>query len=382
MGAMSLLICGASARAAASSARQAGMTPYAVDLFADQDLRAIAGQIEIVAINEFPAGLPVACRKFPPMPWMYVGGLENYPEIVEQISAERHLLGNDAAILRLVRDLSLIEPIAQAAKINVPETRLHIPSGDGPQWWLIKSRKSAGGIQVREINDVKHLRLAPGEYLQRRIRGQACSAAFVADPKNTLLLGFTQQLVGFEFGAPKPFQYAGSIGPMRLPADVVAQFCELGQRLASEFQLRGLFGIDFILDESGAGWLLEINPRFTAGMEVLERSGVIASAVELHYLACVDRLPVESTSNSADRGISGKLVLYSPVAEALPRGWQQRVECGSKVDWADVPIAAGPFQAGEPVVTILCEASTAEEVQQSLLAVRQAWLQVWQSVGS
>src|SRR5687767_10917006 len=96
-----LLILGASARAAASSAARAGFAPRAADLFADADLAALC---RVTRIDDYPGEFPAAARKFPPSPWMYTGGLENYPELVDQIAAERPLLGNSGSVLREVRD--------------------------------------------------------------------------------------------------------------------------------------------------------------------------------------------------------------------------------------------------------------------------------------
>ena len=44
---------------------------------------------------------------------------------------------------------------------------------------------------------------------------------------------------------------------------------QLGLDLARGCGLRGLFGVDFVLSE-GVPWPVEINPRYTASVEVLE----------------------------------------------------------------------------------------------------------------
>ena len=84
----SLLILGASARAAAASAVRAGLAPRAIDLFADADLRAICSAAQV---DDYPEGLFAAAIEAPAAPWMYTGGLENYPRLVDDLAARRPL---------------------------------------------------------------------------------------------------------------------------------------------------------------------------------------------------------------------------------------------------------------------------------------------------
>src|SRR5438045_3963952 len=81
---------GARGRGAAASAIRAGFTPHVIDLFADADTRKLAPTIRC-EFSDYPQGLVEQARHVPPMPWMYTGGLENHPDIVEAIS-QRHSL--------------------------------------------------------------------------------------------------------------------------------------------------------------------------------------------------------------------------------------------------------------------------------------------------
>src|SRR5262245_19294559 len=85
-----LLIIGASTRAAAVSAVPAGLQPTCVDLFADSDLAGLCPVVRLPA-KDFPAGFQRAAQLAPPGPFIYVGGLENHPEIVASISRSRAL---------------------------------------------------------------------------------------------------------------------------------------------------------------------------------------------------------------------------------------------------------------------------------------------------
>jgi hypothetical protein len=82
----SVLILGASTRAAAQSAIRAGLHPICADLFADLDLRGCA---QVLEVADYPRGLVAAAASAPACPWMYTGGLENQPGIVARISKSR-----------------------------------------------------------------------------------------------------------------------------------------------------------------------------------------------------------------------------------------------------------------------------------------------------
>src|SRR5215471_13660301 len=99
-----LIIVGASTRAAAFSALRAGLKPWCIDLFADADLRAKCPVMQIPR-QQYPHGLAEMIRQHaPPGPWMYTGGLENYPQVLHEISQDRFLLGAGEITVQQVRD--------------------------------------------------------------------------------------------------------------------------------------------------------------------------------------------------------------------------------------------------------------------------------------
>src|SRR6266404_2094518 len=140
-----LLIVGASVRAAAMSARRAGFSPRAADMFADQDLQAICPAIRI---KDYPPGLEAAFESAPPGPWMYTGALENYPNLVDRLAAVRPLYGIGGDSLRAVRDPRRLSAALRAGGFNSPRYSLgpeRLPT-DGS--WLVKPLASAGGNRI------------------------------------------------------------------------------------------------------------------------------------------------------------------------------------------------------------------------------------------
>ncbi len=141
-----LLIVGASARAAAYSAWRDGFEPFACDLFADADLRRLCS---CRPMRQYPAGLVNAASQQPASPFLYTGGLENHPAIVDRIARDRPLLGNPGKVLRAVRDPGRLAAALKSHGLPAPccEPLGAAVAIDGR--WLLKRRASAGGAGVR-----------------------------------------------------------------------------------------------------------------------------------------------------------------------------------------------------------------------------------------
>ena len=368
----SILILGASARAAAQSAARAGFSPWAVDLFADADLARLG---PVRRIERYPCDFYAAARLAPSGPWIYTGGLENYPRVVERIAAARQLYGNAGSPLRAVRDPLQLARIAESVGLLMPAM---LASGerlprDGT--WLRKSLRSSGGLRVeRWANQNPAPAEVRGWYFQERIEGQSCAAVFVAAGGSSQLLGITRQAIGGDAGlgsasgAPE-FHYAGSLGPILVSTEPRRQLLDFGNALAGILGLVGLFGVDFILRQDQTVCPIEVNPRFPASVEVLERV-LKFSAVGLHVAACRDGvLPAAEALSKVDR-VAGKAILYASRGGVLREATLERLNdesLGAEFPAiADIPAAVGEVAAGQPIVTLLADGSSEEEVAHQL----------------
>lgn len=365
-----LIILGGSVRAAAFSALRGGYQPYCADLFADADV-SLRCSARLVA--DYPAGLATALETYPNAPWLYTGGLENHPRLVNQMAASRPLLGNAGAVLRRVRDPLVLSAMLNDCACRFPDwqaTAAGLPT-DGS--WLRKGYRSTGGLQVHAWTGQSADN--PSEYYwQRRLHGRPAAALCVATAGECVLLGVTEQWVGHgKSDASDSFGYSGSIGPLPLERHQHAALLELGQTLASRAGVQGVFGIDVILANDGI-YAVDVNPRYPASAEVLERA-LGFSAVALHVAACeAGRLP--SPATASDR-CCGKAILY---AERPLTVDEQRAEL-LRAAWdtwpwppiADAPAAGTSIRAGSPVMTVFAENDSAEGVARRLAAALDHW---------
>ncbi len=358
-----IVIVGASVRAAATSALRAGFAPWCADLFADADL---AGICPVRVIAHYPHDLPKLMREAPPGPWMVTGAMENSPDLIAEIAAERTLWGIGAEQLRRVRDPWQVADALRCGGLKAP-VLAHSPEGlpaDGS--WLLKRRRSAGGQQIRRWNGVAQTEQAETHYFQQCIAGDSCSAAYVAARGQAQLLGVTRQLIGEFWTGASGFRYAGSIGPLYLDPATTEKLSVMGRVLSAEFQLTGLFGVDFVLAMDQV-WPIEVNPRYAASVEILERAAGLQS-IHWHARACRDGvLPSLSELPSVSEKQHGKAILFagdrrivSPeltaelLAKNVNRAWPEI---------ADIPVAGSVIEPGWPVATVFADGATEAEVR-------------------
>jgi uncharacterized protein len=352
-----LIIAGASARAAAASALRAGFAPWCVDLFADVDLARVCPARRISG-SEYPHGLPAVLAEAPPGPWLYTGALENHPRVVERVA--RSLLGNPAAVLRRVRDPRLVYAALSRHGLGCPEIAATEP--DERRSWLIKPRRSAGGAHIRAWS--------PGTtwdarrcYLQERIEGDCYAALYVGRPSGADLVGVTRQLVGEPWLHAAPFHYCGSIGPVELSASVSAALERLGNALVGEFDLRGLFGVDFIL-HGNEPWPVEVNPRYTASMEIIERA--TGRALVAEHVGAFGGSGKFANLPPRWSGVHGKAILFAPATFTFPSEgpWDAALN-GSFADvnvaFGDLAHAGAVIDGGAPVLTAFAAADSVAE---------------------
>ncbi|MGI9455810.1 MAG: ATP-grasp domain-containing protein, partial [Aeoliella sp.] len=175
----------------------------------------------------------------------------------------------------------------------------------------------------------------------------------------------TEQLICRDCTRAAEFQYAGSIGPLDLAPPSLAIVRRTGDALACECNLLGQFGVDFVVDTEGAPWLVDVNPRYTASMEIIERiTG--RSMIATHWAACNGELPVDSQP-PIDGRYYGKAYLFAC----------EEVTIGNLTGCclADVPPEGTKIAKHAPVATVFADAYRPAEVesllQQRLLQLEQ-----------
>lgn len=377
-----LIAVGASVRAFACSAARTGWRMHAADLFGDDDLRAAV--VTTVAAGEYgglpyPRSLVAAVAGLPTGPWCYTGAIENHPDVIAAIAARRPLLGTAPDAVRALRDHAWLADVVRGSGLGFPDTfptPAHVPC-DGT--FLVKPRASAGGRGITAWDRAADDRDADAHVWQRRVAGEPWAAAFVVDPQGGVRLwGVSRQLVGLDWCHARPFAYCGSLDlPLPLvPPPIRETLDRLGHALAdacAPLGLAGLVGVDLIVDGSGHMSVLEVNPRPTASMELVERA-TGESLAAVHVAACGGQVPTHPRSCPRTT-IWGKCVLFAAcdiVIDATRAASLQRA-CppltADEAAWpvlADIPFRGTAISARAPLLTVFAAADTHATVLERL----------------
>lgn len=358
---MKILVIGISVRAMVESAVHSGYSVVALDAFGDRDLRALAETYSLRRDFCLPyspdalyrTGCRLGCDAL-----AYTSNLENHPGVLERFSQDCRVIGNSAQSIRAVRDWPVLYSKLRNAGFAVPET-VFDAKRNGEQW-LIKPVRSGGGHGIsfapeNVVPDERHL-------LQRFIPGKPCSASFVSNGSECVLLGITEQLVGRPHFGVNGFRYCGNILPLAelreesTAGAILNQVRAVMRFLTREFGLTGVNGFDFILND-GRIWLTEVNPRYSASMELIEQAYGIP-VFDLHVQSVLNgRLPEFKLESLLNIGrFFGKSILFCESELLVPdtSGWTAR---GIK----DIPPFSGRLREGSPICTILASGTTHEE---------------------
>jgi uncharacterized protein len=368
----SVLIVGTSTRAFAESAARAGYRVLAVDGFADLDLAACSHAMARVrdSAGQFQAHLAArVAREFASPVACYLASFENHPGAVRALARDRTLWGNAPAVLVHVRNpVGLARAIARLG-YAVPAARVTPPPPSATRW-LVKPRASGGGHGIVAWSRRAAGRVASRTYFQERIAGVPGSIVFAADGRRAVGIGLSRLLVGEQAFGAAGFRYCGNIlagahgAQFSCEAALLARSIELAAAVTRTFGLVGVNGIDFVA-RSGHPYAVEVNPRYTASMELVERAYGL-SIFDAHARGCAGRLPAFDLleARAAERGAVGKAVVYA----------RRDTTVGDTHRWLeddsvrDIPAPGEQILRGHPICTVFARAQNAAACHRALVA--------------
>jgi uncharacterized protein len=354
---MKILVAGVSVRAMVESAIHSGYSVLALDAFGDRDLRALAETHSLhrdVHVRYGAEELFSASRRLAFDAVVYISDMENHPEILSRWALDCRILGNPPQVVKSVRNGALLFTKLRSAGFSAPETvfcgdELEI---DPKRRWLIKPLLSGGGHSIAFLQKA---RLPDSQYmLQEFLPGKPCSISFIANGRECVVIGITEQLVGLRVLGSQGFRYCGSILPCPEAIDpevgkrILDQARLLAAFLTKEFGLTGANGIDVMLDGDFIT-LIEVNPRYSASMELIERAYGLP-IFDLHVKALLDgTLPdflLEEQWIRCD--FFGKAILFAEREIGAPdtQDWHSR-------NLHDIPDSMERLPKGGPICTII-----------------------------
>jgi predicted ATP-grasp superfamily ATP-dependent carboligase len=339
-GELLLLVAGISARALAVAARRAGLAAIAFDAFGDLDTREACRETLVLenakcgfANVDLTQAVAARTRDNAAIGLVYGAGFDDCPQRLAQIETTTPILGSSPKAMALAKDPRFFARACADAKLAHPEIAFETP--DEPSGWLIKRRGGSGGLHVK-VGAESRL-LGVNEYWQRYIEGCSVSLLFVRDSRTLTPIAWSQQWTAP--CAQAPFRYGGAAGPIDGPSDLIDRIAALTSTLG----VRGLASADF-RDDGRRFWLLEINPRPGATLDLFDEDKDPLLARHLAAMVEKSALPPVSRSPSAAE------IVYADSSFVVPtRDWP---------DWtADRPASGTPISRGSPICTVLARGS-------------------------
>jgi predicted ATP-grasp superfamily ATP-dependent carboligase len=262
-----------------------------------------------------------------------------------------------------IKDPERLAALCKEVAIPFPDCSVKRPLAPGD--WLSKRIGGAGGAHIRPASHST----AGAAYYQRKMPGVPVSALFLAAGGHAELIGFSAQWCSPT--ADKPYRYGGAVRPAPLAATMEAALAAGVDRLANAASLVGLNSADFLVDGDHY-WLLEVNPRPGATLDIFEPPQ--GSLFARHISACVGSL---AGMPCDDDGAKAAAIVYA----------EEDISSFPALDWpdwtADRPCPGSTVPAGEPLCTVYaCEQTAcaakalADERRQMVLAwtrARQSW---------
>ena len=363
----SIILASASARSLAESTIAAGYLPICCDFFGDQDLRSFLSRVggDYLGPLSSQSDLPPLLAKIPPgIALFWAGGFENSPDTLEIISRNRRVFGASTKSLAAVRSPEHLQSWMKHLPGNFPEIQ-RAPPADG-SGWLEKNSGTSGGLGVKHVDIDTPPEFAANakdcqRYYQRHIEGLPFSAMACSAGDKTYLFGASLQLCGWPSLGARDFQFCGNLGPVCLTDRLNNRIKDIAHGIASESGLKGVFGMDFLLNPQGL-WLLEVNPRIPASHWIYDR-GHNGLSVTAHLESCQgwrqsleNRMSVYSTPKQT----ALQCVLYARQSGTVFSQWNDLQQLPAGVRLADIPQANVVFNTGTPMLSLLAESTSVD----------------------
>jgi predicted ATP-grasp superfamily ATP-dependent carboligase len=338
----STLIAALSGRALAQSAQAASIPVTVLDVFGDADTQSATVSSVRVGNEQRQIDrkrlLDAAERLCPPHRFpglVYGAGFESYPQTLADLAAGRELLGNDPSLLRDISTPRYFFSLLDRLGIPYPEVTYRRPAD--PRGWLAKRPGSCGGAHVMPAHRVTD---SSGYYFQRKLPGRVMSVLFLANGHRMAIVGISEQWRDTT-DSPECYRYGGAAAGQNIGSAVHLEVTHAIQELVQRLCLRGLNGMDIIVDKNSFH-VLEVNARPPATAELYDPGG--ADSLFRQHLACCrgDKPSCHGRAVPA----CAHAVVYADRELVVPAGTRWP-------DWcSDIPVANSSILPGEPVCTV------------------------------
>ncbi|MGZ8191036.1 MAG: ATP-grasp domain-containing protein [Methylococcaceae bacterium] len=344
-----ILIVASSARMLAKAARNAGLKPLVIDLFADIDTQSHAEafcQIPSLSQDYLTSTVDYFIKRYSVKHVIYACGFEYYPESLRYLDSRLTLLGNRPDTFEKLQNKPVFFSTLDKLKIPYPDVAFTAPNDTGN--WLVKPMQGQGGVGIKtyKLNDTTE----PHVYWQKFQPGTQHSVLFLADGQHIQVIGFNTQWT-IRLSENQEFIFSGIINSCDLPDQQKLLISNWLKILVPVFELKGLNSMDFI-QFGGKSYVLEINPRPSASMQLYDDDLLMGHIKAIQGELANDR-PVQSS-------YAGYQIVYARQDITIPEGFAWPEWC------MNLPESGDMCRSGQPICSIIAHQNEAQSVLKAL----------------
>ena len=228
--------------------------------------------------------------------------------------------------------------------------------------FILKPVKGSGGYDINLLENERNIQLKDDKFiLQEYVDGISLSSSLLATKREVKTIMNTRLLTEHDFGITNSFVYIGNILPLTSKSilaevgninEINEDMNNITEKLASNFNLIGSNGVDYILNENGL-YVIEINPRLQGTFECMEMSLGI-NMLDAHIKACQGNL-IELPKPKC---YSYKKIIYSPT--------RMRYEKIDLDNIYDLPHIGSITEKSQPLLTIIDQDSDFEKLYEKV----------------
>jgi len=354
------LIVSRSGRALAASAKRAGYKVSVADYFADEDTKSFSESVyqlqydcDGFAVKALLSHVEDVISRNPKLKLVIGSGFESTPELLDSLAELAPVFANSKeSIVALKEPVNFFEMLDRNS-IQHPDVLFSEPIDSKD--YLIKRIAGIGGDHVIWCDQVDSEQ-GLACYFQKFIPGMVSSVVFLANGLQARIVGFNQQLQSSEF-ADMPFLYQGAItadNDTLENRDVIERIIN---KITEETGLKGLCGLDYIVDEFGQIVVLEVNPRPPATFELHE---VKQSLFDAHLVCFDGSLINDKRQDENAEKFRGYAIFYA----------KNELKINDKINWPlwvkDRPSFGTKIPLKFPVCTVHAQENSIDKVKSLL----------------
>ncbi len=345
----------------ANSAKKAGYKVGVIDAFLDEETVSVSS-LAFKVTYSYQFGFDIVelerliKQKFLDSIVVVGSGFEINPGQIDYISKYASVLSNNTETINTVKHPKFLENLLNEEFIRYPFTTFQRNECGDNKTFLLKEIGAMGGGHVQRKSRLSNIQPLVNKnfYYQKFIEGNVFSAVFLANRDRATLIGLNQHLKSNQF-SDQPFLYEGAISVVLKNQKDVNKVNAIINKITKKISLVGLCGVDFIIDEYGVMFVIDVNPRPPSTFELHESKQSLFAA----HLACFqgDLIHYLSDNNKYSRGHA---IYYAKedtiINEEL--NWPEWVK--------DRPLRKQTIAAKNPICSIFAEGDSETQVENIL----------------